>query len=150
MPRIQEVAVALLDGSLDQLLTAVKETPADRRDWAPSDTTRSALDILVECAGIQRVVAAMLRGETPDMEGGPSKEDYPTFEAAQALALETKTELTAALRAVPDARLDEQVTMPWGAVMSVAEFLFLTSGHNMYHAGQVCYIQRLLGDTEMH
>lgn len=150
MPRIQEVAVALLDGSLDQLLTAVKETPVDRRDWAPSDTTRSALDILVECAGIQRTVAAMLRGETPDMAGGPAKEDYPTFEAAQALALETKAELAAALRAVPDARLDEQVTMPWGAVMSVAEFLFLTSGHNMYHAGQVCYIQRLLGDTQMH
>jgi len=150
MPRIQDVAVALLEGSVDQLLTAVKETAVDKRDWAPSETTRSALDVLVECAGIQRMVAAMLRGEAPATEGGPSKEQYPTFEAAQALALETQAELTAAIRAVPDARLEEQVTMPWGAVMSVAEFLFLTSGHNMYHAGQVCYIQCLLGDTQMH
>jgi uncharacterized damage-inducible protein DinB len=54
------------------------------------------------------------------------------------------------IEAVPDERLEETRAMPWGGTMTLADRLFICYWNLTYHDGQVNYLQRLLGDTEMH
>jgi len=150
MPRITDIAAGLLAQTTDALLGAVGDIPEDRRLWTQCESARSALDILVECAGVQRAAAMMAKGEPFDYEGTkPTLVDYDSLEKAGALFRETAAEFTAAIQALTEAELERELTMPWGKTVTMAEFTFLPASHNSYHHGQVCYIQLLLGDTEM-
>ena len=107
--------------------------------------TRSVLDQIAECVGVNHRFAALLRGElTPDIPSAPHS-------AAEVEAQLTASagELAAAIRAVPDNALDNVIETPRGAV--IVKNLILASYRNMaYHAGQINFIQMLAGDAEFH
>jgi uncharacterized damage-inducible protein DinB len=151
VPTITEIAVKLLTTTKDELLDAVRTIPPEKRSWKPAETATSAMDILLECAGIQHIVAKVLRDEPVDFGADmPSAEDYATLEALEGYAEETTQELRQAIEAVPEADLGNEITMPWGKTATLAEVLLIAGTHNRYHGGQINYIQLLLGDTGMH
>ncbi len=69
---------------------------------------------------------------------------YPSLERARAIFDSACDRLAAAVRAAPDARLDE--TIPWGQIQltvqgAIARMIF----HNGFHCGQIADLRRALG-----
>ena len=107
--------------------------------------TRSVLDQIAECVGVNHRFAALLRGETaPDAPSAPQ-----SAAEVQAQLTASAGELAAAIRAVPDDAMDNVIETPRGA--AIVKNLILASYRNMaYHAGQINFIQTLAGDSEFH
>jgi len=144
-------AKAMLEETKDELAKALSFVPEDKRAWRPVETATSALDIVVECAFTLNMGAKLLRGEVVTMDGPtPTGADYSTADAACAYLEATHSEIQAAIDGIDESRLDEVVRLPWGSQMPLSRVLMLFAGHNAYHAGQLSYIQRLLGDTGYH
>jgi hypothetical protein len=139
-----------LEFTKDELAKAASFVPEDKLNWRPCETATSTLDIVVECAAGQRMFAAVLLGESVSLEGGPTAEQYPTLCTVTAFLDETSKELSAAMATIGGERLGESLLMPWGGSMPMVAVLHLAGHHNAYHAGQINYIQRLLGDTDFH
>lgn len=68
-------------------------------------------------------------------------------QVVQALGEET-SRLVSVLRDISDERLEENMTVFWGESGPILYWLHWVAIHNTYHVGQICYIQRLYGDTE--
>ena len=129
----------------------VATTPEDRLHWRPAaqanSDTRSVLDQIGECIVTNRRVAALLRGQS-----APALEEPPALsgsrQAGDALIASAR-DLAGAMRALDDAALERTFASGRGPVSGAV--LIEAPYRNMaYHAGQVNFIQRLLGDTTFH
>jgi hypothetical protein len=54
MPTVQEVASKANRDIAENLINTINATPADKLKWRPMDTGRDALDLLIECAEVNR------------------------------------------------------------------------------------------------
>ena len=147
----QETFVTLLAQGLPQLFTAAKAMPEDKYDWKPSETSRTAHELVVECVTMLTGSAGMLT--TRAMPAGHD-EQSKTYTAMTLAEIEVQAArdlevLNAAIRAFPEADLEEALEMPWGK-MTFFEIMSYPYWNIMWHAGQINYIQTLYGDTEMH
>jgi hypothetical protein len=125
--------------------------PADKHHWCAGGCTKTPMQIYLECAGAYRFLGQFLRGEKTDWsESLPKSEDYPDYAAAKALMAQCQQELFEALDSLGNADWEKQLTLPWGEKMTLAQALYLSSYHTCWHAGQLNYIQTLLGDKEFH
>ena len=135
----------------DSLADFLSTTPEDRLRWKPecpgSCPTRSALEQVSECVGVNRLVAKVLRGET--VTGGYDEIEFSSGEEAQTILKESATELVAALRTLSDDDLKRVFHHPRAEIPG--ENLIMMCYRNMaYHAGQINLIQMLAGDPEFH
>ncbi len=107
--------------------------------------TRSILDQIGECVGVNVRFAALLRGvASPDAPLAPR-----TATEAEAQIVSSAGELADAIRGVADDALEDAVQTPRGGVL--VKNLMLAAYRNMaYHAGQINFIQVLGGDAEFH
>lgn len=132
------------------LVTALERLPADKRPWSPASTSRSALDMVAECA--------MLNGTTAHVishRAFPEHFDFTLYQSdkaklaqdeARALELlqENTAKVVAALQVVPEADLKHEVQMPWG-LMKLEQIIAYPYWNMSYHEGQINYIASLLG-----
>jgi len=120
--------------------------PADKLEWKPAPTAKSALQIANE-------MVYFARGMMPVLSGGsftpPDVTPAKTAAEAKERLISTAGEYAQALRAVKPEDLGRQVdlgfakmSLPQAAGMPVIEFV--------HHRGQIVYIQTLLGDTQDH
>ena len=130
------------------LLTGLRYIPDDKLDWVPMGPAKSPRRIALECAAAYKLFAQMVRGEPLDW-GQPDPSAYPTRESVVAALDAGLADFEAALQALSAEQLAEKRRVPWGE-MAVGEIIWLAFWHNVYHDGQLNYIQTLLGDTEMH
>lgn len=133
----------------------VSTTAPDKLDWCPAtdetSQTRSVLAQVKECVGVNRYTAALLRGETPEVPGGPSTPsiEFADSEDAQKQLIDSGHELADAVRALDESALTH-VYPHWRGPIA-GEIIIEMAYRNMaYHAGQVNMIQLLSGDTEFH
>jgi hypothetical protein len=125
--------------------------PADKHHWCAGGCARTPLEIYLECAGTYRFLAKFLRGENTDWsESHPKLEEYPDYTAAKALMAQCQQEFFAVLDNLKSPDWDKKMTLPWGHEMTLGELIYLPAFHTGYHAGQLNYIQTLLGDKEFH
>lgn len=140
----------------EALIRQAEAIPAEKQNWAP-EGGRSALDQVAECAIIGGHMPDILRNKTmPDF----TPEMIEAFEAAKS-SLDTLAKAAEALRAsnrqlvdfvrsLPDADLEGMMKFwgpePW-RVVDVADY---HRWNMVYHTGQICYLQTLLGDKDMH
>ena len=144
--KIERIAVAVAH--------YVATTHEDRLTWeAPGEGDakgRSVLDQVSECVVTNRMFAALLRGEAPDVPA--LRANAPQFsdaETANAMLVASGAELAAAVRALADADLER--TFPFWRGPVAGEVLIEMGYRNMvYHAGQINFIQCLYGDSEFH
>jgi len=135
----------------EQLVRDLQHIPDDRLDWVPMGKAKTPRQIVVECAGAYRWLAAKL-GNAPDADeqwGAVCGMSPGTREATVELLGGCWDELVAAFDGVEEAMLEEKRQVFWGEA-TVETLLFFCEWHTTYHSGQLNYIQTLLGDTEMH
>lgn len=137
-----------------QLLHDLNCIPEDQRNWSPGGAGTTALQILVGCAEIYDVAAAVLHGQHVEMPGEapPAQRSWEPLDTEEVLAQvdEGFARYCAALDGLSEADLAQTRTMPWGAEMPIAQIIWLPTMHAIYHDGQINYIQLLLGDNEYH
>lgn len=131
-----------------ELSIGLKYIPDDKLTWVPAGKAKPPLQIVADCAAAYRWAAATIRGAP----AGPpeQKVDASPTRADAVERLEAGlADLVAALDEVTEEQSAQKRQMPWGEE-TVANLMWLGHWHSIYHAGQLNYIQTLLGDTEMH
>ena len=132
------------------LQTGLKHLPDDKLAWVPMGQAKTPLLIMAECAGALKWVASELRGQSdPGVYERVMQGTYTSREEVLALLAEAEAELYGAMEALTAEQLAETRQVFWGQA-TVGELLWTGATHTIYHAGQLNYIQTLLGDTEMH
>lgn len=129
-----------------RLLSYCLESTKCDMNWKPSvkGAGRSMLEQANECAGLNHMVAALLRGEQPKAGDGPLITDAK--QAAEAV-MSSANDLADALAGIQDSELDKMVQLPFGTYP--ARFAVGISSANMiYHWGQMNFIELLDGDAE--
>ena len=147
----QETVAKILEDGLPLLTGAAKSTKADKYDWKPEETSRSAKEVFIEAVAMFSNTAGML--EQRAMPAG-YEEMVEKFGKMSAEELSTQAEkdikvLVEAIKAFPASDLEQTMDLPWGT-MSFFDIMCYPYWNMMWHAGQINYIQTLYGDQEMH
>lgn len=152
----QEHAATLLQDSGDALFASARSMPEEKLSWSPGGETRTPLHILQECAYYLPTLAPMLTpgGDFMAVAGPLMKESasWDTLEKVEAAHNRFLPDTLAFIRAVPDADLNKDIPIPWaeGTTMPLWKVLLSLYWNNVYHLGQINYIQMMYGDKEMH
>lgn len=144
----------LLRSSGQALHTAGAKMPADRLVWHPQPEEtpgRDALDQLAECAYLNEWAAAAFQaGSVPAFDGAAYKAAIAAHKANNTAltAFQSATEaLAAAVGAFAADSLGDTITNTiTGQSCTWADFAMFFYWNNIYHEGQVNYIQVLYGD----
>jgi len=122
--------------------------PEDRAGWKPDPAAKSPLEIAAEAVRAIRMYRPILEGpEYP--EPRPHIPPPATLEEARAQLLAAAEDYAAALEAAGP-ELDRPQAMPFGGVFRAYRAVCFPLLDLFHHHGQICYIQSLLGDREMH
>ena len=152
---IQQLAAKLGREVTAALIRNVEAMDESKVAWQPEGSGRTVLSIIQECAIITGFSAHTLTHlampEGFHGEYGRLLGEYDTLEKAVA-ALKANSELLANAQLSFDAEnLEKTIVMPWAAnPLTFAELMFGNYWNSVYHIGQICYIQTLYGDKEMH
>lgn len=157
--RYQDQLVKMTQKAVDDVCRAALAVPGDRADWSPGSEARSVLSQMREIATAANFFLPMIRdGRLPEFdehalrEARKLRESFASVVECSEAARNSTADLCQAIVAFPDARLEEEVTVPFGGGMTItmADFLELPRWNMIYHLGQINQIQLLLGDREMH
>jgi hypothetical protein len=121
--------------------------PADKLAWKPSETAKSALEIVHHVSYFAAGMAPVIDGTgafTPPPDPVPAD-----LQTAQEMIRSSSNSLAAALRKFDMSRMGETVDLPFGSfpmtmVVSMPVFDLI------HHHGQLAYIETVFGDTEDH
>lgn len=154
--RVQDYVANLTEAATAGLIRNAYAIPTEKLLWCPTDATRSALDQLQECAQTSMVFAKMLRGEEVDfsprtfIRARKEREEWTTVEECERISQFNMSKLVDAIKEFPSERLEESTQAPWGVEVQFSELLIAQYWNVVWHTGQIAYIQRLLGDKDMH
>lgn len=141
--------------SVYMLSAAALAVPADKREWTPGGIARTTMDIMRECATFPGwIVTTVKNGAMPsEADSKQYREkiaaETPTMELVIELLKKNSADLVAFMKTFPEAKLNDQMTFPWGTYTILGTFGF-HYWNNTYHLGQINYLQLILGDGEMH
>lgn len=129
--------------------------PVEKRGASPGGAGRTPLNIVAECAYVNRRCAQYLKTLVPperptDEERETFLNSFDTAEKAIAYLEETAAELAEAIDGFDGAQWGETTEFPFGRPMTFFGIAELPSVHLMYHDGQLNYIQTLYDDKEIH
>ena len=130
----------------------VATTAPDKLTWKPltesSAATRSVLEQIAECVGVNHSFAALLRGE--GAPAGPmTLPELRNAQEAETQLINSAKALAAVVRALDDEALTRTFQTRRGS--TTGKNLMIAAYRNMaYHAGQINLIQLLTGDAEFH
>ncbi|MBC8141887.1 MAG: DinB family protein [Armatimonadetes bacterium] len=133
-----------------QLTEAFALLPADKRDWSPGGTARTALDQLAECVATNNYVATQLMNRVAPAFDTYEADKATAFAAGDklpALLLASAERLAEAIQNVPDTDWQIVLETPDGG-MVLADVAGLPYWNMSYHEGQVNYILAILGLQE--
>ena len=139
-----------------EALITQAEALGEKATWAP-EGCRNAHDQIAECAIICGHMPQVLQSRTmpdfsPEMmaEYEKAKASLATMAEAVALLRENNAKLVSFIQGMSDSDLDEEMKF-WGPKpWIVADVADHHRWNMVYHTGQICYIQTLLGDKDMH
>src|SRR5947209_4841942 len=115
--------------------------PADKLNWKPAPTAKSAAEIIQHATGALNSMRPILTGGEFTRSEIPLPTDCRS--AQEALRSATR-DYAAALRQVDPARLGDTIDLPYGS-FPLAQCSGFPPFDLMHHHGQVAYIQTLLG-----
>jgi uncharacterized damage-inducible protein DinB len=120
--------------------------PADRVEWKPAPTAKSALEIVNHCAGVLHRMSRVLgAGALADVPFSAPTEVH----GAQELLTSSAVRYAEMLRGTPEAELRR--VMPFRSrEFTFAEVAAMPVADMLWHLGQMAYLQTLLGDEVTH
>lgn len=132
----------------------VATTAPEKLAWKPylegSAGTRSILEQIAECVGVNHYFAALLRGDAAEMfPGGMTVPELTDGQEAQSQFVASTEVFAAAVRGLDDEALTRIFQTRRGP--TTGKNLMMAAYRNMaYHAGQINLIQLLAGDADFH
>lgn len=146
---LQEFLATGTQKAADDLTEAALRVPEDKRAWRPEDKGRSVLDQVAECALLCGYTADLLQSRVWTMDDfsvymREKDEAVKDWDKLKALLQENAKRVIAAIRAVPDADLGDEIQMPW-TKQTLAEIVAYSYWNMTYHQGQINYIASMLG-----
>ena len=141
-----------------RLLKTFGFVPDDKLTWSPSQSARTALQIVAHCGMSNQAFATLLRGEELDFPSDPKEaaalirqggQDIATREEAiQLLDTATAAVIQALDKATPEL-LASSPNSPFGP-LPYTFWMGVPSMHMSGHANQIDYIQTIWGDYQDH
>jgi hypothetical protein len=156
---LAEQVVRLTQKSLEDLIRAIEALAPEAQTASPGGLARSPLEQLREVALAPAWLLPLLAEGRPhhgheEMKRrlGRLPSDASAFRGLCEEARRTTSELCQAIEAFDPARLEEEVTIPFGfrTVLTMADVIGLHYWNIVYHLGQINQIQLMAGDREMH
>jgi uncharacterized damage-inducible protein DinB len=151
---------SMLDLMQERIREGLGEIPDERLDWRPTSASTTPAEIVWHAACVERRLAAMMRGENPDVPGaaagtrewieaaasgeadtGAVPRDRAGLEAALD---EARRETLAGLERLSPEQLQERVQRFLGATRTRAYFARFIAVHHSYHAGQLFTLAALI------
>lgn len=141
---------------MEMFLRNLSHVPADKLDWSPSATSRSALAIAAHCAGYSHGFASVIReGKFPT-----TGEEFlapiqlringiSTIDEAVSMLRAGIEETLAALDTVAPDQVERTLDTPIGPT-SFLFFMTIPATHLILHTGQIDYLQTCWGDQEVY
>jgi uncharacterized damage-inducible protein DinB len=120
--------------------------PAEKLNWKPSPTAKSALEIANHTAGALEAMRPVLQGGSWQR---PEFTPATDLAAAQALLRKTTQAYVEALKKVSPADLERKIELPFGT-FPLAQCCAFPVIDLIHHRGQIAYLQTIHGDTEDH
>ena len=146
----QSFLAAATQKAAESLAEAFANLPESKRLWSPAETARPATDQVAECTIINGYMANLLHvrqwpegqfdrvfTEKAALAAMPWEEVHPRL-------LESAQRVAAAIFAVPDTDLLDEIETPWRK-QTVAELITYPHWNMTYHQGQINYLASLLG-----
>ena len=137
-----------IENASDTLAFWIEKT-GDKVDWAPkmegSTNTRCALELGSECVNVNKMMAALFRGDQPSQE----QANFTTTEDCTSALKASARELADAVRSMTPEALNKSYETPFGP-MPGAMLLQIALGNTQYHGGQINLIQLLYGDEKFY
>ena len=122
--------------------------PEDRAHWKPEPTAKSPMEIACEVTRALTMYRPIL--DSPDFPERPELSLQPATLAEAAQQLRATAEEYAAALENAGPELDRPQAMPFGGVFLASRAVCYPLLDIFQHHGQICYLQSLLGDAEMH
>lgn len=141
---------------MENFLHILSFVPADKLDWSPAPTAKSALQIAAHCAAYGGAFASVLReGVFPQSVEeflGPIEArmaQISTVEEAEAMLRAGIAETLVALDGVRPEQIGSVIDTPIGPTPFLF-FMTIPANHLLGHAAQLDYLQTCWGDLEVH
>jgi len=157
MENVVTAAKAEFDRAKGRLIRALETTPDDKINWTPAGTARTPVQLVVHGGIGTSLVLGMLQ-EKPFAYAGTSdfdsksrlaEKEYNTREQALAFLESTSGEFFAWLDTLTPEQVASTAETPFGP-WPVAVAITFPADHLRNHAGQIEYIQTILGDHDWH
>jgi hypothetical protein len=142
----------------ERLALLLSKTPEDKLNWAPSTTSRTAVELVAHSAESVGHILSMLKGQqdfefngTSDMDNRlrTSEKQYATREAAIAILDKNSAELLSFLDGLTPEALGGTVKAFFGeAPMAMA--MNFPRLHMQDHVAQLEYLQTIWGDVDWY
>lgn len=141
-----ESAIRLAEFAGQNIAYNLEFFPADKLNWKPEPTAKSALEIVHHVSAFLNGMGSMLAGGEFTIAEPPAPTDLAS---AQALIRTATGVYVQAALGVDPARLGETVELPFGT-FPFARAATMPAFDLIHHHGQIAYLQTLLGDEESH
>lgn len=147
----------VVNSALDYFKKTLSFIPDEKLNFAPSNTSKSPLQIAAHIALTNKGFASMLRGEPSKFNSvkellvwldGEEKK-LNTKEAVLKEIDNSASELLSAIESLNEENLDEVVKAATGA-RSKRDSLARVGNHIFMHGAQLDYIQTIWGDNDPH
>jgi len=142
-----EGLVGLANFGTHNMAYNLKFIPADKLDWKPAPTAKSAYEIVSHIHGVLTCMKPVLEGQP---WAAPQFQTPTSLEEAQSMLTAAGDAYAAALTKIPPEQLGKTVTV-WGSyTVPLGRAAGMPVVDIIHHHGQIAYLQTLLGDEEMH
>ncbi|MCL6623356.1 MAG: hypothetical protein K6T17_01910 [Fimbriimonadales bacterium] len=157
---VKDLLIRQLKRAVDDLFRSVRAMPGEKITWQTSETARTPLDILQECALSLKWPQSILGNKQPTFD--LPEEEFQKIQAERArltsvdaceeTARKNLAETIEFIRSYPEDDLDRVISLPFAPNLdlTVAEILASPYWNITYHLGQINYIQTMYGDRENH
>ncbi len=136
---------AQLEKSRRELYHILDMMPEDKMEFRPGGQAKSAAGILQHLAGCEAWVMELAqKGTAPFPPPDPGIDCTDKADLKRCLD-GIRSQTLKGLDTMSQERLAEVQKMPWGEEMSVRDLLGFIPQHDVWHAGQIAYIQTILG-----
>ena len=141
--QVQKEAANFISQSADKVTQLVDAVPDGKLSWSPDTGVRTFSQVFAHVAAANYMWANALGGTMPSGVNPMSFEKELTSKAALKSALKASFEyLIKTINSVPDASLNDKVTMPWGAELTKMGVILEAHSHLTEHLGQLIAYSR--------
>lgn len=154
----KEIIIRLTTDSVDSLFSNARAMPVDRLTWEVAAGARTPLQILQECAQAPMWAVKMLTDRaipdfSPDafQEALSERAQWDSVDMCEQVCRERIQSLIETIRDFPEEDMEKTLFLPFTQQdHPYWDLMMYPYWNNIWHTGQLAFVQTLYGDKDMH